>query len=161
MRLFTAFSIAVTLATAGLSAEQIAPKAKNPVATPRQAGGPEKNLMGTLGIDGSPSTLVACVGGKFYNTHALGFATAGTRIRVDTTSADVDPTAMLIMMRMGGHDPQGQSSASSVYDDDSGGGNDPRLDATLPFDGNVVLIVGSYDGTFGCYWIKVTATPAP
>ena len=101
MRLFTAFSIAVTLATTGLSAEQIAPKAKNPVTTPRQAGGPEKNLMGPLGIDGSPSTLVACVGGKFYNTHALGFATAGTRLRVDTTSADVDPTAMLIMMRMG------------------------------------------------------------
>ena len=48
-----------------------------------------------------------------------------------------------------------------MYDDDSGGGNDPRLDATLPFDGNVVLIVGSFDGTFGCYWIKVTATPAP
>jgi hypothetical protein len=55
----------------------------------------------------------------------------------------------------------GQSSVTSAYDDDSGGGNDPRLDATLPFDGNVVLIVGSYDGTFGCYWIKVTATPVP
>ena len=158
MRLITAFTIAVILATAGLSAGQLPPKAKSP-AGPRQAGS-EKNLMGTLGIDGSPSTLVACVGGKFYNTHSLGFATAGTRIRVDTTSADVDPTAMLIITRMGGHDPNGQSSASSVYDDDSGGGNDPRIETTVPFDGHVILNIGSYDGTFGCYWVKVTVTPA-
>jgi len=98
MRLVTAFAIAVTLATAGLSAEQLAPKAKSP-AGPRTAGS-EKNLMGTLGIDGNPSTLVACVGGKFYNTHALGFATAGTRVLRgrDFTAADVSSAARVAIV---------------------------------------------------------------
>jgi hypothetical protein len=34
-------------------------------------------------------------------------------------------------------------------------GVDPRLDFTLEFDANVVLSIGSFDGEFGCYLLKV------
>ena len=161
MRLFTAFSIAVALATAGLSAEQAAPKSKNPSAAPRQAGDAAKDPMGSLSISGNPSTLVACVGGKFYNSHSLGFATTNTRISIDVLSGDgIDPTAALTLLQMGGHHPDGQARASFAYDDDSGGGRDPHIDFTVPYDGHVVLNVGSFDGAFGCYWVKVTVTPS-
>ena len=46
-----------------------------------------------------------------------------------------------------------------MYDDDSGGGRDPRLEVTADYDGNVTLSVGSYDGSAGCYAIKTELLP--
>jgi hypothetical protein len=45
-----------------------------------------------------------------------------------------------------------------VFDDDSGGNLDPRLEFTTQHDGNVVLSVGSFDGALGCYWVKIEVT---
>jgi hypothetical protein len=117
-----------------------------------------RSAIGTMGIDGRPSTLVGCAGGSFYNTHPLGAAPSGTRIRIDVTSGSgIDPIAAASILQMGSGAPDG-ARMQFVRDDDGGGGVDPRLEFTLQFDANVVLSVGSYDGGFGCYWVKVEVT---
>jgi hypothetical protein len=114
--------------------------------------------MEKMGFEGKPSTLVGCAGGQFYTTHALGAAPARTRIRVDVISGDgIDPVATLIVLQMGANAPN-NARAQYVYDDDSGGNLDPRIEFTTEFDGNVVVSVGSYSGGFGCYWLKVEVT---
>jgi len=65
--------------------------------------------------------------------------------------------ATAAILQMGALAPD-NSRMSFVYDDDSGGNLDPRLDFTTEFDGNLVLSVGSFDGSFGCYWVKVEVT---
>lgn len=117
-----------------------------------------RSALTTLGFDGRPSTLIGCAGGKFYNSHPLGFTTSGTRIRVDVISGDnIDPVATLVVLQMGADAPDG-ARAQYKYDDDSGGNLDPHLELTTQYDGNVVLNVGSYDGSFGCYWLKIEVT---
>ena len=105
------------------------------------------------------ATLVACVGGQYYNQHSLGFVTRGARIRVDIQAGDgIDPIASVVIVQMGPNAPNGMR-ATYVYDDDSGGGRDPRLEVTADYDGNVTLSVGSYDGSAGCYAIKTELLP--
>ena len=151
----------LAVSAAGLGAEQnVAPKAKAkaPKGGAMVNSDASRSPVVTMGIDGRPSTLIGCAGGNFYNAHALGFAPARTRIRVDILSGDgIDPVATAAILQMGALAPD-NSRMSFVYDDDSGGNLDPRLDFTTEFDGNLVLSVGSFDGSFGCYWVKVEVT---
>ena len=114
--------------------------------------------MTKMGFDGKPSTLIGCAGGQFYNTHPLGFTSSGTRVKVDIISGDgIDPMAALVVLQMGPNAPD-NARAQYVFDDDSGGNLDPRIEFTTNYDGNLVLSVGSFSGGFGCYWVKVEVT---
>lgn len=161
-RSMTAVLMVFALAVVGLSAEQTpSGKAKTKAPKPLTPVGDSltRSAIGTMGIDGKPSTLVACAGGTFYNVHPLGAAVAGARIKVDVLSGDgIDPVAALTVLQMGAAHPEGTARASYVFDDDSGGNLDPRIEFTMEYAGNVVLSVGSFDGGFGCYWVKVEVT---
>jgi hypothetical protein len=148
-RITLATVLAVSVSVATVAADQAAkPKSSPAAAAARLAE------IGKLNISGNP-THVACVGGNYYNQHALGFVQRGTRIRVDVVSGDsVDPVASIVLTQMGPNAANGIRVAYA-YDDDSGGGRDPRLDSTAEFDGNVVVNIGSYDGAAGCYALKV------
>lgn len=141
--------------------QQVAPRAKTkaPHGTAILNTDSAKSALRTLSFDGQASSLVACAGGRFYNTHALGFTVANTRVRVDILGGDtIDPVATAALLDMGASTPDGTARISYFFDDDSGGNLDPRLEFTTTYDGNIVLSVGSFDGSFGCYWVKVEVT---
>ena len=154
-------ALVFAVSVAGLGAEQTsAPQAKSKA----QSGGPivngdaTRSPAGSMSISGRPSTLIGCAGGGFYNTHPLGAAPSGTRIRVDVQSGEgIDPIAAASILQLGASAPDG-ARMQFVADDDSGGNLDPRMEFTLSFDANVVLSVGSYSGGFGCYFVKVEVT---
>jgi hypothetical protein len=149
----TGLVLAVALCTVGLSAEQKPRKPQVRTRVPSAA---------KMSINGLPSTLAACVGDVFYNTHALGAAPRGTRVVVDLTADDVlDTIATALVVQMGPDTPDGNPRVQFQYNDDSGTNTDSRLDFTLEYDANVILQVGSYSGEFGCYLAKVEVTPAP
>ena len=146
---------ALLIVNVGLAAEQSGGKVKNKAATPT-AQDALRSALGKLAIDGNPSSLVSCVGGNDYKNFPLGSTVAGTRIRVDVLSGEgIDPIAALTVLQMGARHPEGRARASFAFDDDSGGNLDPRIEFTTEYEGNVVLSVGSYDGSFGCFWVKV------
>ncbi len=148
-RLAIALALACSCSVAALAAEQ-APKAKASAA----AAAAKLAESGKLSLTGNP-TLLACVGGIHYNAHSLGYVVRGTRIKVDFQSGEtIDPIASVMITQMGPNAPNG-IRAGHAYDDDSGGGSDPRLETTAAFDGNVIVYVGSYDGAHGCYAMKV------
>jgi hypothetical protein len=149
--LVVAFVLAAGPAWAEQSAKQKAAPAPVGDASARGA-------LAKLGFDGKPSTLIGCTGGQFYNTHPLGFTTARTRVKVDIISGDgIDPMASLVVLQMGPNAPD-TVRAQYVFDDDSGGNLDPRIEFTTNYDGNLILSVGSFSGSFGCYWVKVEVT---
>jgi hypothetical protein len=153
--------LCVLTATAAGAEQRVAPRAKAKAPQGAAMVNPEsaKSALVTLGFDGKPSTLIGCAGGRFYNTHALGFTAAGTRLRIDILSGDgIDPVATAALLEMGAPAPDAQARMSYFFDDDSGGNLDPRLEFTTQHDGNVVLSVGSFDGAFGCYWVKIEVT---
>lgn len=114
-----------------------------------------RDAMGKLNIDGGVASIIGCTGGSSYVSYPVGFVTTGMHVKVNVQSGEtIDPIATVTILQMGANVP-GDARASIAYDDDSGGGRDPRLDVTAPYNGNVVLSVGSYDGAFGCYAIKV------
>lgn len=154
-RFLAVLASAFLFVTAGLAAEQADGKVKSKSAPPAQAD-PLRSTFGKLSIEGNPSSLVSCVGGSDYKVFPLGSTVSGTRIRVDVTSGEgIDPVAAITVLQMGARHPEGQARAQYVYDDDSGGNLDPRIQFTTEFEGNVVLSVGSYNGNFGCFWVKV------
>jgi hypothetical protein len=149
-RMLTVFAVALAVSTVGLSAEQSATKKKGRPTASVSAG-----LNGKMAITGNPSTLVGCAGGTWYNTHALGASIAGTRLRIDVEGDDTfDGIATAVIMQMGAAAPDAQTRVSYQTSDDADG-FDPRLEFTLENDANVVLSVASFDGTFGCYFVKV------
>jgi hypothetical protein len=149
-RMFTAFAVAVAVSTVALSAEQPATKKTSQPAASATAG-----LNGKMAITGNPSTLVGCAGGTWYNTHALGASIRGTRIRIDVEGDDTfDGVATAVIVQMGAAAPNAQTRVSYQTNDDSDG-LDPRLEFTLDYDANLVLSVASFDGSFGCYFVKV------
>jgi hypothetical protein len=111
--------------------------------------------IGKLAIDGSIATIIGCTGGQHQDTHSIGFVPSGARVRVTFQSGDgIDPMATLVLLQMGSGVPS-NVRASYAFDDDSGGGRDPRVELTAPYNGHVMLHIGSYDGAFGCYGAKV------
>ena len=150
IRAFATGLLVIALSAPAAFAEQKArPQAQQGDATALQ--------IRKMAIDGAASTAVGCVTGTFYNMHVLGAVVRGTRIRVDITGVDFDPIAAVVILQMGPQAP-GNVRAGYAFDDDSGGGNDPRIEFTAEYDGSVVLSVGSYDGTVGCYATKVQVT---
>ena len=151
MTIMRRIAMAVVLACAcsmGTVAAEQNPKAKSAAAAAANL-----ELIGKESFSGNP-TLIACVAGQYYNQHNLGFAVRGTRVRIDVQSGEtIDPIATVVILQMGPNAPNGVR-ASSAYDDDSGGGRDPRLEVTMEYDGNILVSVGSFDGTPGCYALK-------
>lgn len=135
--------LAVVLIAAGSTAA--AQGKKKSTSTPKNS---------TLAISGNATTLANCVHGKFYNTHPVGFSVRGTRIIVDLEGDDeFDGVAMAVVTQMGADAPD-DARISFQYSDD-GDGLDPQLDFELEHDANVLLLVGSFDGDPGCYFLKV------
>ena len=146
-RIAMAVALACACSMGAVAAEQ-KPKAKS-----ASVAAASLAQIGKESFSGNP-TLIACVAGQYYNHHSLGFAARGTRVRVDIQSGEtIDPIATVVILQMGPNAPGGMR-ASSAFDDDSGGGRDPRIELTLEYDANVVVSVGSFDGTAGCYAMK-------
>ena len=149
-------AMALALACAGSIGMSANEQASKPKTSP-EAAAARIAQIGKLSFSGSP-TMIGCAGGQHYTQHSLGFVPRGTRIRVDVISGEaIDPIASIVIAQMGANAPNGMR-ASYAYDDDSGGGRDPRVEITAEFDGNVTVNMGSYDGTFGCYALKVEMT---
>lgn len=141
-RYLMSFALAVCMVVAPLAAQ--APAKKKP-ATPRAT---------PMAISGNATTLANCISGRGNNTHPLGWAPRGTRITVDLEGNDeFDGIATALVVRMG-PDAGDDAHVQFAYSDD-GDGLDPRLDINLENDANVVVMVGSYDGEAGCYFLKV------
>ena len=89
--------------------------------------------------------------------HDLGFIPAGFNVTVDVESFsdDFNPVAAIIVPMIG------QPAANTIktttfYDDDSGGGSDPRIDFVAPQSGTYLLLVNDLtDSVPGCYRYKV------
>lgn len=141
-RVFTSLALALCLTAVPLAAQ--APAKKAPAA-PRNA---------PMRITGNASTLASCVAGLGNNIHALGWAPRGTRITVDLEGNDgFDGMATAVVVQMGS-DAGDNARVQFAYSDDADG-LDPRLNINLENDANVVVLVGSYDGDAGCYFMKV------
>ena len=142
-QILTTVTLALTMAVMPLAAQ--APAKKKAPAAPRNS---------PMRISGNASTLASCVAGAGNNVHALGWAPRGTRVTVDLEGNDeFDGIATALVVQMG---PSAGDNArvQYAYSDDSDG-IDPRLDINLENDANVVVMVGSYDGEAGCYFLKV------
>ena len=141
-RILTSLTLVLSLAAVPLAAQ--APGKKAPVA-------PRNNSMR---ISGNASTLATCVTGNGNNTHALGWAPRNTRITVDLEGNDgFDGIATALVVQMGAS--AGDNARVQYAYSDDGDGLDPRLEINLENDANVVVMVGSYDGEPGCYFLKV------
>lgn len=143
-RIVTSLTLALAMAVVPLAAQ--APAKRKPVPSP---------VNRTMRISGNPSSLASCTNGNGYTTHALGASVRGTRITVDLEGSDgFDGIATAVVVQMG---PGAGDNArvNYAYSDDSDGSLDPRLDINLENDANVVILVGSYDGEPGCYFLKV------
>ena len=142
MRILTSLTFALCLAAVPLAAQ--APAKKAPAA-PRNS---------TMRISGNPSSLVSCVQGSAYNTHALGASVRGTRITVDLEGNDgFDGMATALVVAMGAS--AGDNARVQYAFADDSDGLDPRLEINLENDANVMVVVGSYDGEPGCYFLKI------
>ena len=141
-RLVTSVVLALALAAVPLAAQ--APVKKKP-ASPRNT---------PMAISGNATTLANCVAGRGNNVHALGWAPSGSRIVVDLEGDDeFDGIATGLVVQMG---PEAGDDARVQYAfSDDADGVDPRLDINLENDANVVIMVGSYSGDAGCYFLKV------
>jgi hypothetical protein len=141
-RIVTSLSLALCLAAAPLAAQ--APTKKAPAA-PRNS---------TMRISGNASSLASCIAGQGNNAHALGWAPRGTRITVDLEGNDgFDGMATALVVQMGS--TAGDNARVQFAYSDDADGLDPRLNINLENDANVVVMVGSYDGEAGCYFLKV------
>lgn len=141
-RILTSLTLAFALAAAPLSAQ--APAKKKP-APPRSR---------PMAISGSPTSLASCIAGLGNNAHALGWAPRGTRITVNLEGNDeFDGMATALVVQMGS--TAGDNARVQFAYSDDGDGLDPRLQINLENDANVIVMVGSYDGEAGCYFLKV------
>lgn len=141
-RILTMFAFACVFAAAPLAAQAPAKKAPTP---PRNS---------QLRLSGNPSSLVSCVQGSAFNTHALGASVRGTRITVELEGNDgFDGMATALVVQMGS--PAGDNARVQYAFSDDADGLDPKLEINLENDANVVVMVGSYDGDPGCYFLKV------
>ena len=141
-RILTSLTLALCMAAVPLAAQ--APAKKAPPA-PRND---------TMRISGNPSSLVSCTQGSSYTVHNLGASVRGTRITVDLTGNDgFDGMATGVVVAMGPNHGD-DARVQYTYADDSDG-LDPRLNIELERDATVIVLVGSYGGEPGCYFLKV------
>lgn len=71
-------------------------------------------------------------------------------IRIDAISPSIDTVALLIHA-----DSMFEENEWSVADDDSGHGTNARIVAQLPFTGEYYIIITSYDGSYGRFFLSV------
>jgi hypothetical protein len=141
-RLLTTLTLAFAMAVAPLAAQ--AP-AKKKAAAPRNR---------PMAISGTPTTLASCTAGLGNNAHLLGWAPRGSRITVNLEGNDeFDGMATALVVQMGG--PAGDNARVQFAYSDDADGLDPQLQINLENDANVIVMVGSYDGEAGCYFLKV------
>ena len=108
-----------------------------------------------LSLNGSPITgrlgrgsNVLPVDNSFFDLYAFE-GKAGQRIQIDMRSQQIDSFLILL-------DPNGNEVAQ---DDDTGGGSNARIVATLPVNGNYLLMANSYQaGQAGTYSLRAQAT---
>jgi hypothetical protein len=142
-RIVMSLTLALALAAVPLSAQ--APAKKAPA---RQAP-----TNGTMRITGNASSLVSCTQGSAYAVHNLGASVRGTQITVDLTGNDgFDGMATAVVIAMGGSVGD-DARVQYAYSDDADG-LDPRLNINLERDATVIVLVGSYSGEPGCYFLK-------
>jgi hypothetical protein len=143
-RIVTSLTLAVAMAVVPLAAQ--APAKKKPVPSP---------VNRSMRISGNPSSLASCTTGNGYNTHALGASIRGTQITVDLEGSEgFDGIATAVVVQMGANAGD-NARVNYAYSDDSNGTLDPQLNINLENDANVVILVGSYDGEPGCYFLKI------
>jgi serine protease Do len=123
----------------------------------RQGPAPDDTPPKQLALNGSPITgnlgrgsNVLPVDNSFFDVYAFE-GRAGQRVQIDMTSQEIDSYLILI-------DPNGNEV---TQDDDSGGGPNARIVATLPADGTYLLMANSYEaGQAGSYRLIAKATTA-
>jgi hypothetical protein len=144
-RIVTSLTLALVMAAVPLAAQ--APGKRKPTAT--------APVSRSMRITGNPSSLASCTTGNGYTTHALGASVRGTRITVDIEGGDgFDGIATGVVVQMGSAAGD-NARVQYAYSDDTNGTLDPQLNITLENDANVVVLVGSYSGDPGCYFLKV------
>ena len=122
-----------------------------PRTTQRQGPDPGRNAPQPLALNGSVITgslgrgsSVLPVDNSFFDLYTFE-GNAGQRIQVDMASEEIDSYLILI-------DPNGNEVAQ---DDDSGGGSNARIVATLPVDGTYLLMANSFEaGQAGAYQLR-------
>ena len=88
------------------------------------------------------------VDNSFFDLYAFP-GKSGQRVQIDMTSREIDSYLILIA-------PDGREL---TQDDDSGGGSNSRIIATLPTDGTYLLMANSYQaGQAGTYRLRAEAT---
>lgn len=107
-----------------------------------------------MAISGAATSARNCLSATTTDVHTIGWAPQGSRVTV-TFSSDFDPIAGLLLARMGSPAQDGLSDMNKEVDDDSGGNQEPRISATTPYAGILVLLVSAYNqGDAGCYFYK-------
>ena len=140
-RIITSLTLALSLAAVPLAAQAPAKRA------------PQVPSAGTMRISGNPSSLVSCTQGTAYNVHNLGASVRGTRITVDLQGNDgFDGMATALVVAQG-RNAGDDARVQYAYSDDADN-LDPRLNITLEQDSTVIIVVGSYSGDPGCYFLK-------
>lgn len=126
-----------------------------PLTTQRQGPVPGRTSPKPLVLDGSIITgtlgrgsSVLPVDNSFFDLYTFN-GRARQRVQIDMASRDIDSYLILI-------DPNGNEVAQ---DDDSGGGSNARVVATLPLDGTYLLMANSYEtGQAGTYRLRAQGT---
>ena len=110
---------------------------------------------------GGPANGVYCtsLGENGVSVQDLGGLPAGLHVQITvqsvTTNNGFNPVAAVVVARLGTA-AANTIQTSTFYDDDSGGGQDPRLDFVTPFGGIYLLLVNDQSDTVaGCYRYQV------
>jgi hypothetical protein len=85
--------------------------------------------------------------------HDLGAIPIGLHVTVTVHSYSdgFNPVAAVLVPTLG-QKASNNVRVTNFYDDDSGGGGDPKVDFVTPQEGNYILVVGDYtDSVAGCY----------
>ncbi len=125
-----------------------------PQTAQRQGPAPGRTAPKSLVLNGSVITgslgrgsSVLPVDNSFFDLYTFE-GRAGQRVQIDMASREIDSYLILIA-------PNGNEVAQ---DDDSGGGPNARIAATLPIDGTYLLMANSYEaGQAGAYRLRAQA----
>jgi serine protease Do len=126
-----------------------------PQTAQRQGPAPDRTAPQPLALNGSVVTgslgrgsTVLPVDNSFFDLYTFD-GRANQRVQIDMASREIDSYLILI-------DPNGNEVAQ---DDDSGGGPNARIVATLPIDGTYLLMANSSEaGQAGTYRLRAQAT---
>lgn len=112
-----------------------------------------------------PATGVHCpdMSENAVGWHDLGWLPAGVNVTVNVAStmpadATFDPVAAVVAASVG-VTAGSTVKTNTFYDNDAGGGKDPRITFVTPQRGTYFLVVGENSGSgFGCYRYQVSVS---